>query len=101
MKLLLTGAFAFATLITFSQTVQSNGVVVHEALGIEGKVEVAPPSVTVVRTINDWSLAECIDAVQVLEMKKAEAPVEQRVIYDNQLSLINERIHALKSGEKQ
>jgi hypothetical protein len=47
---------------------QQNGVVVHESAGNEG-FYAAQPQVVVVRTIQDWTLPECIDALTVIQEK--------------------------------
>lgn len=47
---------------------QSNGVVVHESAGNEGLYVASKPQV-IVRTIQDWTLPECIDALRVIQEK--------------------------------
>lgn len=100
MRLLLTNVFAFASFVAFSQSTQSNGVVVHEASGVEVKMEPTTIITPVVRTINDWTLPECIDALNFLELKKAEVGPDEQVTYQVQQQLINDRIRVLKSEEK-
>lgn len=98
MKLLLTGACAFASLITFSQTVQSNGVVVHEALGVEGKVVSQPTTATSeIVPISKWTLETCLDARNILTVKMKSATDETMPIYQDQLLQINDRIKELNT----
>ncbi len=77
-----------------SQTTQPNGVVVHESIGVEGKVEQTTP-VTIVRTIDDWSLAECIDAMTFVDIKLIEASDEDKPRYLEQKAVIQKRIDSL------
>lgn len=92
MLVISTTAFSQST----SQTTQSNGVVVHEAIGVEGKVEQTTPQ-TIARTMDDWSSAECIDAMAFLNLKLAEAADLEKPRYLEQKALLQERIDSLKT----
>lgn len=61
-------SFAQSTAQTKQVSTSQNGVVVHESAGVEGFYTPPGPQVTV-RTIDDWSLAECIDALKAVDDK--------------------------------
>lgn len=65
---LTTASFGQNTGQTKQVKTQSNGVVVHESAGNEGVYVASEPKV-VVRTIQDWTLPECIDALNVIQEK--------------------------------
>ncbi len=100
MKLLLTGALSMSLFALKAQTTQPNGVIVNEAIGVEGKILPQTKIESVTRTINDWNLAECIDALHVLELKINEASTEEKISYSNQIELIKERMKELETIEK-
>lgn len=74
-----------------------NGVIVHQAQGVEGVIEQTKTEPVKVRTMQDWSLAECIDALPYLEMKLNEATDKDREYYLNEKELLLKRIDQLKS----
>ncbi|ASS47469.1 MAG: hypothetical protein A3D31_16655 [Candidatus Fluviicola riflensis] len=96
--------------ISFGQTTetkqintQSNGVVVHESAGNEGFYN-AQPQAVVVRTIQDWTLPECIDALTVIQEKlimlEGSAEYETvRVTILEQQALIEARKQSLLSNQ--
>ncbi len=75
-----------------------NGVVVHDAIGVEGCVK---PSKNEVKTttIQDWNLAQCIDALSVLEIKYAASNTKEKVDYDLYRKKIEARITFLKTKQ--
>lgn len=48
---------------------QSNGVIVHESAGNEGFYTSPESKVVAVRTVQDWTLPECIDALTAIQEK--------------------------------
>ncbi|MNK05552.1 hypothetical protein D3C87_234350 [compost metagenome] len=74
-----------------------NGVIVHQAQGVEGAVEPKKTEPVKVRTIQDWSLAECIDALPLLMMKMNESSEKDRERYLETKVQIEQRINELKS----
>lgn len=74
-----------------------NGVIVHQAQGVEGVVEQTKAEPSKVRTMQDWSLAECIDALSFLEMKLNEATGKNQEYYLNEKELLLKRINQLKT----
>jgi len=48
---------------------QPNGVIVHESAGNEGFIQPEQQQGQKVRTISDWNLAECIDAIRAIDEK--------------------------------
>ncbi len=97
MKLLLSSVFTLSACALIAQTTASNGVVVHEALGVEGKVvqQAAPTSERI--PISQWSLPACEDAVNILNNKLMLVPDEEKPFYQEQLNEVNKRITELKS----
>lgn len=75
-----------------------NGVIVHQAQGVEGIVEQTKTEPVKVRTMQDWNLPECIDALAHVEMKLNEAALTDREYYLNEKALIQKRINELKSS---
>lgn len=74
-----------------------NGVVVHQAQGVEGVVETEKNDTLNIRTMQDWNLAECMDALPHLEMKLNEAAGSDRTYYLREKELLLNRIDQLKS----
>jgi hypothetical protein len=75
-----------------------NGVIVHRAEGVEKTVEPVINHPVKTRTIQDWNLAECIDALNQVEMKLENAPGSDRERYLAAKAQIVDRINELKSG---
>jgi hypothetical protein len=86
--------FAMLTSVSLAQngsqtkriSTQSNGVVVHESAGNEGFVTVDTQPKSDVRTIEHWTLPECIDGLHVIAEKVAGlgtsgADLQQRAEY--------------------
>lgn len=102
--------FLCSATISFGQTsvetkqvkTQSNGVVVHESAGNEGFNASSQPQAVVVRTIQDWTLPECIDALRVIQEKlimlegSAEYEASKATILEQQ-ALIEARKQSLLS----
>ncbi|TSJ45611.1 hypothetical protein [Fluviicola chungangensis] len=75
-----------------------NGVVVHQAQGVEGTPQATKQEPMHVRTLQDWTLPECIDALAHTEMKLNEASEQERARYLSEKGRIVQRINELKSG---
>jgi len=83
-------------------SIQSNGVIVNESAGNEGFVVKSTPASPVIRTINDWTLPECIDALRALDEKLAYlenvvANEQRRLAYLEQKTLVENRKELLMS----
>lgn len=81
----------FAQSQTLSQPIrtESNGVKVYEATGNEGPVVTIEPKTVVSKTINDWSLLECQDALyfidlKIEEIKGSNIDIDQIELYEQQ-----------------
>lgn len=82
-------------------SIQSNGVVVHQSAGNEGFVEPVYTQ-SEVRTLEDWTLPECIDALHAIDEKMAllgtsEEDRAQLAQYQAQRVLVEQRRNALIS----
>lgn len=92
-QLLLISGFLLYSVFSYSQTstTQPNGVIVHEAQGVEGSQKQSE-KVPNVRTINDWSLAECIDAEPYFYNKLTTAASEDdKKYYNAQVEMLRKR----------
>jgi hypothetical protein len=74
-----------------------NGVIVHPCIGNEGYVPTSSnvSSTVEIRTVTDWSLAECIDALRVIDEKCLMLSVQECSTYDSLKNSIQQRIHEL------
>lgn len=75
-----------------------NGVVVHQAEGVEGTPEKKSDQ-PVIRTMETWTLAECMDMLPYLESKISTATEEDKQRYLAQKVALDKRIAELKSGK--
>lgn len=75
-----------------------NGVVVHQAQGVEGAQKPKVIEQVPVRTIQDWTLPECIDALAYVEMKLNEAAPSEQAYYLDEKTKITQRITQLKGS---
>lgn len=76
-----------------------NGVIVHQAQGVEGAQDSKKIEPARIRTIQDWTLPQCIDALSFVMIKLNEASSESdRERYLNEKAQINQRINELKSS---
>lgn len=100
-RILLFGLFVYALHTSGhsqSNTTQlPNGVIVHQAQGVEGIVEPVKNEPVKPRTIQDWSLAECIDALAFVTIKLNESPDADRARYLDTKAQIEQRMNELKS----
>lgn len=92
-------SFAQSSAQTKQISTSENGVVVHESAGVEG-FHTPTKQQVVVRTIDDWSLAECIDAEAAVKQKMAmlgqsEEDKLSLESYSVQLQLIDKRKQSL------
>lgn len=74
-----------------------NGVVVHQAQGVEETPELKKEEPVRVRTLLDWTLPECIDALAHTEMKLSEATEQDRERYLVEKARLVQRIQELKA----
>jgi hypothetical protein len=74
-----------------------NGVIVHQAEGIESTSE--PKKIEQVhnRTIEDLNLPECIEALSQVSIKLNEASESDREYYLSEKNKLTKRINELKS----
>lgn len=83
-----------------SKTTQlSNGVIVHQAQGVEVVPESVGNKPVKNRTIQDWNIPECADALRYLEMKLGNAEESDRERYLAEKAKIVQRMNELKSGK--
>jgi hypothetical protein len=85
-------------------TTQSNGVIVHVSAGNEGFVPAAASSAQPVRSIDEWTLPECIDALRVIDEKIEQTGTSEqerpaREAYFQQKTLIEKRKAALMTNQ--
>ena len=91
--------FLLLSVVSYSQTTtQSNGVIVHQAEGVEGTPEKKSEQ-PVIRTMETWSLAECMEMLPYLESKISTATEEDKQRYMTQKVALDKRIAELKSGK--
>lgn len=96
--------FCFFPILAFCQNgnqtkpvaTQSNGVIIHESAGNEGFVQPVAAVSPVVRTISDWTLPECMEALRIVDEKMAhltesEEDAERRRYYLEQRTLIEQQ----------
>lgn len=76
----------------------SNGVIVHEAVGVEGIVVESAEPVQKSLSISDWSESMCIETLDIFRLKVQE-PIteEEKQNYIEQVKLIEERLLILKA----
>ena len=96
-------AFSFAQngSRTKQVSIQSNGVVVHQSAGNEGFTEPVYDQPEI-RTLEDWTLPECIDALRAIDEKIAilgnsEEDRSQLTQYQAQRVLVEQRRNMLLS----
>nr|WP_294858140.1 hypothetical protein [uncultured Fluviicola sp.] len=101
-KLILFGLYACvspALCHSQSNTTQlPNGVIVHQAQGVEKITEPKKEEPVRIRTIQDWNLPECMDALAHVEMKLSHTTLTDREYYLNEKALITKRMNELKSS---
>ena len=101
-KLIFIGLFVCASnTLCHSQsntTQLPNGVVVHKAQGVEMTPESKLVEEVRIRTIQDWNLPECIEALASVEIKLNEAAPSEREYYLNEKARITQRINELKGS---
>ncbi len=94
----------FLNISSFSaQTSESitleNGVIIHQSKGVE-IVESKRTAEIEKRDINNWSLEECIWAIDIIESKlNAEFSEDRIVYYNEQLKAVRMRIQFLKQNK--
>jgi hypothetical protein len=75
-----------------------NGVVVHQAQGVESITAPVKNQPVKIRSVEDWTLSECMDALPFLEIKLNEALPTDRERYLHEKELLVKRINELKSS---
>jgi hypothetical protein len=96
--------FAAVTTLSFAQngsptkqvSIQSNGVVVHESAGNEGFVTPVYKQPSEIRTLDNWTLPECMDSIRAIDGKIAvlgnkEEDLAQKEQYLSQRVLVEQR----------
>ena len=99
MKLPLLAILLFGTsAYTYGQeqtTVLENGVIVHQSVGMEGSVQSQENTTSPTRTVNDWNLAECLETLEIINLKCQQIPIEECNSYAPLIQSIQERIAIL------
>jgi len=101
-QLLLISGISLLSVVGYSQTqvIQSNGVIVHQAQGVETPSKNIS-SEPIVRTITSWSLSECLDAEPYFSSKLQNAVTdEDKKYYTDQLALLQKRKAELTNSTK-
>ncbi len=99
---LLISGISLLSVVGYTQTptTQANGVIVHQAQGVETPSK-SNSSQTTVRTILDWSLAECIDAEPYFYGKLQNAVTEEdKKYYSEQIAILQKRKAELTKSTK-
>ena len=97
--LLIVCLFSFSSFSQAKTKILSNGVVVHNSVGVEGVV-IQPSETTesVSAGIETWSLDICLQFFEHVKSKLALAPTQDEALkYELKLKQIEERILVLKS----
>jgi hypothetical protein len=92
-QLLWISGISLVSVFSYSQTsvTQPNGVIVHQAQGVEAPLK-SDPSQPIVKTINEWSLAECLDAEPYFYNKLQNAATEEeKNYYSDQVAILQKR----------
>ncbi|MCC6700728.1 MAG: hypothetical protein IT221_04345 [Fluviicola sp.] len=76
--------FYFDNSILAQTKTLENGVVVYEAIGNESSISTSIETPTNQRSIQEWNLAECIEALRLIEEKCQMISTEECLAY-NQL----------------
>lgn len=74
-----------------------NGVVVHEAIGNESSISTSIETSSNQRSIQEWNLAECIEALRFIEEKCLVIPIEECLAYNQLRTEIQLRITELEN----
>lgn len=74
-----------------------NGVIVHQAKGVENTPESKQIEAVHLRTIEDWNLPECMEALSEVSIKLNEASESDREYYLSEKNKLTKRINELKS----
>lgn len=101
-QVLLISGISLLSVFCHSQTptIQSNGVIVHQAQGVEAPSK--PVSTEpVVKTIYEWSLNECLDAEPYFYSKLQNAATdEEKKYYTDQIAILQKRKAELTNTTK-
>lgn len=93
--LLLFGTYA----VSYGQeqtTTLENGVVVHQAVGMEGSVQNQTTTTAAhSRTVNDWNLSECLETLEIINQKCQQITTEECNAYAPLILNIQQRIAVL------
>jgi hypothetical protein len=111
MKYLLLLLLTTGNVVVFSQNtadkpirIQPNGVQVFGAKGNENPIEPQEKKIVIEKSINDWSLVECQEALYFIDLKieglkESGVDLNQISVYEQQKMLINERKQILISNK--
>lgn len=91
--------FSFSSFSQAKTKILSNGVVVHNSVGVEGVVlQPSETTESVSAGIETWSLDICLQFFEHVKSKLALAPTQDEALkYELKLKQIEERILVLKS----
>jgi hypothetical protein len=96
--LLITGTLILIDHSVLAQTkTLENGVVVHEAIGNESSISTSIETPSNQRSIQEWNLAECIEALRLIEEKCQMISNEECLAYNQLRSEIQLRITELEN----
>ena len=97
--LLIVCLFSFSSFSQAKTKILSNGVVVHNSVGVEGVVlQPSETTESVSAGIETWTLDICLQFFEHVKSKLALAPTQDEALkYELKLNQIEERILVLKS----
>jgi len=75
-----------------------NGVIVHQAVGMEGTVQNQTTSSAQTRTVNDWNLSECLETLEIINQKCEQISSEECNAYAPLIQSIQHRIAVLNQA---
>jgi hypothetical protein len=76
---------------------ESNGVVVHQATGVEGIVLTTTETPVQINSIDNWSIEQCEEVINYIKIKSKEGcSKKESEAYLEQLHMLEERVKVLK-----
>lgn len=102
MKVFCAFSFSLLSFISFSQNTvvktESNGVIVHQATGVEGVVLTTTETPVQVNSFENWSIEQCQEVINYIQIKSKEScSKKESEAYLEQLNMLEERVKVLKS----
>jgi hypothetical protein len=95
--------FLGTSILSYSQEqtiTLENGVVVHQAVGMEGNVQNQTFPTTPARSVNEWNLAECLETLTIIDEKCQQISVEECNAYGPLILSIQQRIEVLNQDSE-